>query len=142
MKTINIDAAQQKAIIALAHSLYQAEENGNFSNQKELSEVLRYVDLRNDRIMNFHVPEHLVEMATGKTAKEQSEEKNIFLIVSKNTGMEVEMVKICIVLHQRQFPASWQDWDISERSKAMSAMINQATIAGETVPARIVEFYG
>jgi hypothetical protein len=68
--------------------------------------------------------------------------ENLVSAVAQKTGMPVDFVETCIVLHQRQYPGSWQDWRHDDRVKAMCAMLREAKTAGETSPTRIVDFHG
>lgn len=52
-----------------------------------------------------------------------------------------DWIRACVDLHQRQYPASWQDWKVEPQSRKMTTMINAALRAKETDPSMVI-LYG
>ena len=48
-----------------------------------------------------------------------------------------ELTESVIAEHQRQYPASWQDWTTKKIAKKMARIITNAIKGRETIPARI-----
>lgn len=43
--------------------------------------------------------------------------------------------------HQNRYPGSWQDWNVSKKSKSIAALVNKAIKNKEYSPARAVELF-
>ena len=66
--------------------------------------------------------------------------KELAVAVSeKVTFFSFKTIELVINKHQSSFPASWQSWVMSEKTKEMIELLNLAKESGETVSERIVQ---
>ena len=68
--------------------------------------------------------------------------KTLAAAVAVSTGFDADDVEAVINVHQSQMPGSWQNWTQAEMQPFVTEMMVSADKAGETSPARIVQYFG